>query len=585
MIALAILSTSIAGYFSVSIPTDLLPWYRGIRAIEATLGLVLAVWGIKRRAYSNGPEVDTKPEVPSTSELLKATRSFVDRVWSSDLHHELSHQQAIDFVQMWMSPETSRGRTYETVSLGQDSIRRTCSIHLEPLPGRKGRIWSRASRTNQYVPIARFRRGHLVNNLSIHDRSGRTVSSLPNGEFMVLIGVCVRILTQAAVDFKTAGATKRAYALLLGQCLISRPLSDSETLAQRATEVASILKTTSGVRIRDTVTVTVLCTLIALAQTTYAIVVPAPPGESRLFFELSYDERLLERSQPGGPSAASGSAKKLSAFQRLRTFLHSQYVRVLSGARALLRLRPTTVHVDVSRAMKSDSYHLECKAPDGYYFAAARFYDARTSKRVARTPTPRLYNFEEPYFRCSPPNGGGGIHLYSRGFAGRHDIHLPSLSLRLSEIPPGSTARAWVVSASLLIIIWIIGATPFYTDPNSKDVASASLSSLLFTVPIALIGVLGAASREPDAANLTSRGSLVMSALLALVSLTLDQLMRGGKIPHDAAWPAIAMVTQPIWIVLLVVTLVQTCLVGGRALVRFFKWRRLVISQTAQRLP
>jgi len=127
--------------------------------------------------------------------------------------------------------------------------------------------------------------------------------------------------------------------------------------------------------------------------------------------------------------------------------------------------------------------------------------------------------------------------------------------------------------------------SPFYTDPKASSSPTANLSSLLFTVPIALIGVLGATTRERDGSTLTSRLSLLCSSLVALASLAFDQLMRADRIAHTLAWPAVAMVTHPIWITLMLATLLQALFVGIRSLTRFFSWRRVLRRGHVELLP
>lgn len=583
IVAFALLATVIAAPFSFIVEPADRPWYLTWRVLVASVGFVIVLWGIRSRVRARTAQRG-RPAIaePRQGELLGATRLYLAEVATAYADRLIELKAAIDFAERLISPDKVRSRTVESVQVRGDTVRRTCAVHYKQLQTEQRARSGRGKPSTIYLPLVRFKRGHLVDSLSITDRSGKQVTSMSNRNYMVLIGVCVVQLMRASLTVGSRRDARRVHAMLLGQCLLNRPLTAGETTNDRTEEHLARLAELREVEVRDRVTAELLCALVALAQTTYAIVVAWDAAEAQPYFELSYAERLSEKSmaQPP-PSWALGD----DGWRKALRLIRGMYRQIKAEARALLGIGPVDLHVDASRAKKSSSYHLELLAPEGHYVASARFYDAKSRKRVGGNPNPRLYRLDKPYYRCPPPNGAATAHLYTRGFSERADVARPSLHVRFAEVPPGSVGRAWLVSASLLIIIWVIGVSPFYTDPKASSSPTANLSSLLFTVPIALIGVLGATARERDGLTLTSRLSLLCSSLVALASLALDQLMRADRIAHTLAWPAVAMVTHPIWISLMLATLLQVLFVGIRSLTRFFSWRRVLRRGHVELLP
>lgn len=592
IVLVALLTTMIASAFSVTVPNDFQDGYLALRVGMAFLGAVALGVGVWMRAaptQSAKQWVDASPE-----EVLRASRAYVPEVWRAHSSGMLSRDAAMDFVEQLISPQLARARTTETIDITSNSVVRKCYLNFRPRERRvRGPRWGRgaAAPDLQYLPVVRFKRGHLIDGLTIKDRSGKRLTAMTNREYLVLLGVCIIHLIQASFDVRTGKDARQISAFFLGQCLPHRPLKDQETPKERSDWHRQRINTVLKRQVKDEVTARLLCNLVALAQTTYAVVIASDTADMQSYFELSYADGLLERvslpaAKPTDPGS-SARARLKSAAVRARDF----YRTLKREARALLGIRPIDLYVDVSRATKSDSYHLELEAPGGNYVQTVRFYDERTGRRVRLGGNASVYHVGKPHFRCPKPYGGATAHLYTRGFSAKNDLGVPMLHIRFAEVPPGSIGRAWVVAVSLLLIIWVIGASPFYTLPNPSGSAAATapaaanLSSLLFTVPIALTAVLGITASDRDGATLTARVSLLASGFVALVSLIVDQLMRAERLIVGAVWPSVALMKNPVWISLLIFSFLHVVLLGIRALYRFFSWRRLVRAGQTQRLP
>lgn len=565
--------------FRIAPNDDQAYWFHLLRLIIAFIAFALIMifihWSARRdfgRHHRRGEPGNVELD-PTDEQIVDAGLELTERALREYESTELDKTTAFNFVHRLLEPASVRSRMVESITVSENSVRRTCAVEFEPLSDLEPESTTRT--TPDLIPVLRMDRGQLVNDLDLRDIDSRQVQTYNHDAYMLLVAVCILKLLDAAIDpqlLQTDKLSKQRFVqlrrLMVGRTVIRDPLRPRETVESRADSFLEELM--SQIVICEELEARLLCQLVALTQVTYAIVARVEASTSApTRFLYSYREDLPQR-----PVKLASPRKKSWLLQ--------------DELRAPLGVDPVEVHVDASRAKKAASYHLEVEAPPGYYVAETWVYDRRTGRAAAKESLRGVYRLSTPYYRCKPPRGDSFAHLYTRGFL-RSRIEQPFLYVRFAEKPPGSMGRAWLVSLALLALVWLFGvaaSTQVAASPQGgspETLGSIDPGALLVAVPLAFVAVVGFTSRERGyAGTLLSQLSLAGSVALITLVLILLQLFQGGRM-LPGAWPSLVMVTHPAWIILLILATTHAAWTGTTLGVRYWRWRSLATQGNHER--
>ena len=588
-LAIVLLTGSFCARFLASIihadpPTDPVPWlFEIVRVFIALAGGYFmwryVQWRATARPMTKYTSVEPESTKPSASVLAD---NFVAHVLDQPLDR-MTSGEAWTFAQQFVQPSLSRGRVKETITVARGRTRRDCSVQFKP--ALDVNLGPDGKSKREFIPLARFKRGRVLTDLRIEDHDGFRLASLPHDEFMTLVGVCVRKLLRDCVDSTEMEQSLESQVqyifvenALIGLCVLHRPLQDRESLEERAKlilgQVLNGLQGDSGLNVDrgldiDKDKAELLCALVAQVQAVYGIVVRVsrPPEYSKTI-TYSYTEALFVNETLEDPRAGSGSSKSIDRKLELRR----RWRKIQNLMRQGLEVSLPEMRVDASRSRSSESYHLEVEAPPDYYVAEAWFYndDDGVKTSIHRGTSPGMYEWGRPHSRVTPACGETTTHVYTRSFKNSDHLH-PWLYVRFVERPPGSLGRALLVSAGLLITVWLIGVA---VSTSAGGQLRSDLGAMVFAIPIGLIAVFGFTSKERGyTGTLVSQGAIVGSILLAVVVLVALQLTEAKRLDSLPKWPSLLMVENPVWILLLLASLALTIGVAAVLGVRWLRWQ------------
>lgn len=568
-VATALGARMITSRLGMEPPTDSTAWpFELCRILLAIVGFVLigiyTFW--RARNYPRRNYVRTfGPSLRTESQIAQA---FVERVLSMPT---LSSHDAWLFAQQLVQPSLTRGRVEERISIERHLVRRCCTVQLRsPAPQSDEKDW------RELLPVARFLRGRVIPDLHISSLTGEELASLPHDQFMTRAGLCIRTMLADCIntqDVMAHGETAAEYVLLqealIGMCVKHVPLEGQQSIAARAELLRNNLATVfRRLRILQEDQFSMVCALACQLQVSFAVVVPVTVRrEESVTVNYEYTEPLISNT----PSGAKGPVRWSQSVRMIRR-------RVFNWCRQALDYNLPEVYISAARARSCDSYHLTVEAPPGSYVAESWFFNEReeTRESVSRLSRDRMYEWGGSHSRVSPPSGRSETHVYTRSF-GSSSYVAPWLYARFAERPLGSLGRALLVGVGVTSTIWVIGV---HLSMSHERIA-LDLGALLFAVPLSLIAVLGwSAAERGYSGTLAGQGFLLGSAALALSALLALQLSNADRLEGLKSWPAVVMVTEPAWIVLLVSSLALN--VWGAALlaVRWVRWQRDVDNES-----
>lgn len=484
-------------------------------------------------------------------------------------------------IQMINEPELSRTRTVESISLQGRVISQRVTTDFQ-LPAvhagagaASGSSGGAAGGTTAgtageiYIPIMLVRKPELIDNLSITDAQGQSLTVLSFEDTARLIAVTLRFLVMSCRLSTTGGQPPqnaqlpievwRAEAQLLELIhTIGNPgnveddidkafnllgLSSTQPVSERQVWLRGFVKTLSHA---------------------YPLIVALPVQDQADRVVISYQRTLIPALSIDG---------------------------VRGRLRLALGLRPFKVSVDTTLSRLSKSYHLQVQGPASQYLMEQTLRCSICQQPLARdgvappqgsaAPGHQHRAFpprgRRPYFELRGKRGQSYAHLYMRGFATRSKENFV-LAASFGETPPGTMASATITAAVSCLLIAAVGHAEAAGVTHGSDIPP-----LLLALPAAAASWFGfnsdgeAVLRSSLAARLSLFASGIGSLLAACVFL---MTKRPEKTVNPFMPPHVFGMHLPSWwSVLFIVAFVNLMAISAQLMVRSWSYRRLLLPK------
>ncbi|WP_346050336.1 hypothetical protein [Actinomadura chokoriensis] len=480
-------------------------------------------------------------------------------------------------VQLINEPERSRTRTVESISLQGRVIgqRVTMEFQLPPVHQATSREESGSSRSETaspsgeiYVPIMMVRKPELIDNLSITDAQGQTVTRLSFEETARLIAVTLRFLVLSCGVSLSGSSTARRPAQPENMWLAEAQLlelihavgdpGDVDPDIDKAFELLD-LPTDGEVSDRQIW----LREFVRALSHAYPLIVALPEHAQADRIVITYQRTLIPTLNIDG---------------------------IRGRLRLALGLRPFKVSIDTALARLSKSYHLQVQGPASQYLMeqtlrcrVCQLPLTRDGVRTTASSSPQCRHREfpargrRPYFELRGKRGQSYAHLYMRGFAehGKEDF---ILAASFGETPPGTLASAAITAAVSCLFIGAVGHAQAVGITPGSDIPP-----LLLALPAAAASWFGFHSDGEAVlrSSLAARVSLFISGINSLLAATVflvtkrpDKAVQSFMPPH-----LFGMHLPSWWSVLLVAAFVNLLAISAQLMVRSWSYRRLLLRK------
>ncbi|NLH69358.1 MAG: hypothetical protein GX454_04135 [Brooklawnia sp.] len=227
----------------------------------------------------------------------------------------------------------------------------------------------------------------------------------------------------------------------------------------------------------------------------------------------------------------------------------------------------------LDRALESDSFSFDVKAPEGLYFHTAELWDVGPSPRAIRSMNSDGH--ARAFATLSLSSQATHVKA-SLAMLSETDIRAPLLTCRLEEIPPGSRGKAALIAVSSFFATWICASL----YPRG-DAASVDLAAVILTVPGAAGAFLAAkGSLRRRTASVASTFIIVAASISSVLALTLYLAFganRFGTHP-DHIWGTmshtVAYIDNWMWLVLFLFNLLLALVASSRVLTSMWRYRQ-----------
>jgi hypothetical protein len=532
-------------------------WWLLLRISAGMIAIVLfyvLLWAREAREIlsqvgNGGPE----PGGYKVSELAALIDQTIARFDANSV--QLYRALAVDY-------RNSLGRVVERYTLESTAARQ--EVELQYVFGPEHAKALDATRV-AYMPIGRFEKGTLLDNLDVVDGEGRALSILP---YKAVLGLQLLVLTNLFED--AYGFTSAT------QPTSSQPIGDRLAIYNRLLEYvggfgradvaagAQLTKDLKGLVPLKPNLASVLEQFILSSGESYPVVVALPLPErhtDRVIVKYGRNIRLV--------SFESSWKDKL---------------------RAWIGLTEYKFRIPLALPFLAQSYHFRMSMGPGHYVFDQWVQDLDTGERIddrhplaslpLNEPAPVAGPRGLPYLRIRRSGTPPFAHLYTRDLNHAKPKRLASI-VRFHEIPPGALGTA----ASLALLAWLfIFAVGSVIRPPEFVIFSANsdIPALILALPALSAAMLGQSldSQRLHDTSLTTRlglaFTLVLSALGILLYLFQGQgALRFGIVNLSLFGFLELPVHDVMWMWLMVLSFFNTAWLGTGVVMRTLTYRRL----------
>nr|WP_157527143.1 hypothetical protein [Kibdelosporangium sp. MJ126-NF4] len=393
------------------------------------------------------------------------------------------------------------------------------------------------------VPVLAAEEDRLIDNLGVCDASGRTLPLLPRWEVRGLITATLRMYLEQQV-LRLPKVNQEDGLPELAKEVLTWVLMDAVcAVGERSVSVrqdGSPKRTTAQAAALEALWE--LRELGMLAETIW---------EMRYLCEALADQYLTVCEI--SPSGGVNTVVKYCYTYPSQVLVGSGYER----SRAKRGLDPSRFDLTMSRALETDSYHLQFTAPESQYVHSHHL--ERADGTIVRARELTIAGVSQ-FVRHYHEEGRSVAHAHtrrrgiSRGVRGSTTQgHSLTSVVRVREVPPGTLGSTFLLSLVTTAVIIFVTATRIGLEGQSGN---ANLPALLLAIPAFLAGTLGKGvdsarlARTPMLTyyGLSATGFLSFSAALLYVLDAAYNLntgvaisLLGNSVQLHADWPWITL--------------------------------------------